>query len=451
MRKICCLILAVLTVFLSAFFVNAEQSENNTIDFSVVGGFSNITDGKISTYSKVSSITLQNTVGAKYVYIIFFDGAAEVTVKTAGREIKNSDKFLHLNLELEEVADTQTEIIFDKAVKISEISLFGSGELPENVHRFTPSAQKADLMLFTTHADDEQLFFAGLLPLYAGEKALTVQVVYFADHNKNAIRRHELLDGLWTVGVTAYPVISSFPDEYSESYTEALENLGKYGITEDDVLAYQTELIRRFKPLVIVGHDLSGEYGHGQHILNAKTLISAVEFAKDETKYTESANMYGTHDTPKLYLHLYNENKIELDIDVPLKSFGGKTAFQVTQQGFKCHKTQQQYWFSDWLYGKNGEITSSTEITKYSPREYGLYRTTVGIDTGNDMFENIKTYSEQLKEETPPENISPPNPDTEIKPAKDFTGYYIFAAIVLAVIILAVLLIMRSKRKQNIH
>ncbi len=446
MRKICCLLLVLITVCAVIFPVKAEQSENNTIDFSVSGGFTNITDGKISTYSNVSSITLQNTVGAKYVYIVFWDEAAEVTVKTAGREIKNSDKFLHLLLELEAAADAKTEIVFDKAVKVSEITLFGSGELPENIHRFTSPVDRADLMLFTTHADDEQLFFAGLLPLYAGEKALAAQVVYFADHNKNAIRRHELLDGLWTVGVKAYPVISNFPDEYSNSSEEALNNLNKHGITEEDVLAYQTELIRRFKPLVIVGHDLSGEYGHGQHILNAKTLTRAVEFAKDGTKYTESVNKYGIHDTPKLYLHLYSENKIELDIDAPLKNFGGKTAFQITQQGFKCHKTQQQYWFSDWLYGKNGEITSSTEITKYSPREYGLYRTTVGIDTGNDMFENIKTYSEQLKEEKQPENDLPPTPDAEIKPAKDFTVIYVLSALILAVMMTILIVIINKKK-----
>ena len=39
---------------------------------------------------------------------------------------------------------------------------------------------KAELMLLVAHPDDELLWFGGLLPTYAGQRGLKVQVVYAA-------------------------------------------------------------------------------------------------------------------------------------------------------------------------------------------------------------------------------------------------------------------------------
>ena len=49
-------------------------------------------------------------------------------------------------------------------------------------------------------------------------------------------------------------------------------------------------------------------------------------------------------------------------------------------------------WVYKWLCGTtDNEITNSSQITKYFPNRYGLYRTTVGEDQNkNDFFENIK-------------------------------------------------------------
>ncbi|MBQ8080714.1 MAG: PIG-L family deacetylase [Clostridia bacterium] len=61
------------------------------------------------------------------------------------------------------------------------------------------------MLLLSAHPDDELLWFGGTLPTYAGERGKQVQLVYLA--HGDARRKNELLDGLWTCGVHAYPVI----------------------------------------------------------------------------------------------------------------------------------------------------------------------------------------------------------------------------------------------------
>ena len=53
------------------------------------------------------------------------------------------------------------------------------------------------------------------------------------------------------------------------------------------------ERIRRFRPEVILTHDLNGEYGHNQHKVTARTMQAAIEAAADPTRYPASAQLYG--------------------------------------------------------------------------------------------------------------------------------------------------------------
>lgn len=55
------------------------------------------------------------------------------------------------------------------------------------------------------------------------------------------------------------------------------------------MLAYEVELLRRFKPEVVVDHDINGEYGHGVHMLNTWILQQAVEQSGDVQYFPESA------------------------------------------------------------------------------------------------------------------------------------------------------------------
>ena len=208
------------------------------------------------------------------------------------------------------------------------------------------------------------------------------------------------------MGIRNYPHISEFPDIYAEGKDreavlgKILANFAPYGYDYEDFLGYSVEMLRRFKPLVVVDHDLNGEYGHGAHVLNTATMCDAIELADDPSSYPESAEKYGLWKPEKLYLHLYDEDPIVMDWDTPYESMGGKTPFQMTQEGFRCHKSQHWTWFYKWIYGTNGApITKATQIKTYSPCNYGLWYSSVGKDVkGGDFFENVMSYAEKKAE-----------------------------------------------------
>ena len=262
-----------------------------------------------------------------------------------------------------------------------------------------------EVLLLSSHSDDEQLFFAGMIP-HCIANDVDIQVVYFCYHDNEPVRLHEQLNGLWAAGLRNYPVIGRFPDLYSESMDWALNSFAGYGYDREDFVAYQCEVIRRFKPEIVVAHDVNGEYGHGTHRLNTDTLREALELTADGTKYPESAQTYGTWDVPKTYIHLWEERPIVMNYDIPLDYFGGKTAYQMSVAGYRCHNSQQWTWFTDWLVGDDGSYTKASQIDKYSPCEYGLYRTTVGDDVNGDIFENVP-----LRRDIPPETTAPETTD----------------------------------------
>lgn len=384
-------------------------------------GFSHperLTDQKDSTYSSAgenASITLTNTDGISAVYLKFdrIPTQWSLTDPQTGVSVTcGTNSFLHEYVDVKELFQAQPDTLtlsFPEGIVIADVYGFSDGEIPSWVQIWEPVCEEADLLLFSSHSDDEQLFFAGVLPYYAGERGLEVQVAYIVQHfeaynTQNHQRPHEQLDGLWNVGVRHYPIISDIPDLYAESkdrdtaFAQATKVFSSVGVTYDDFISYITECIRRCKPLVIVSHDLNGEYGHGTHVMCASALTEAINYAADETLYSESAAKYGTWRAEKTYLHLYEENPIVMDFDIPLEHFGGKTAFQVTQQdGFSCHKSQHWTWFNKWIYGtSDAPVTKASDIQTYSPCLYGLYDTQVGSDTvGGDFFENVQTYEER--------------------------------------------------------
>ena len=258
-----------------------------------------------------------------------------------------------------------------------------------------------DLLLFTTHADDEQLFFAGLLPYYSQVRDLNVQVVYCTDHIYEPGRHEERKNGLWGVGITNTLDSSGWLDYYAESLDEALYNLSwSDGLTMDDVVEWFRQTILKYQPKVIATHDVNGEYGHGQHMLVCEGLRQCLDKYSDQFPFLE-----------KVYLHMWDQNPISLDvIDQRYAELDGLTPFQVTQKfGFTEHVSQHQWWFYDWLYYGNtyeqapsdpNGIKYARQIQSYSPLSWGLYYGDPSLDVHkNDLFEGVKSYQEIADEE----------------------------------------------------
>lgn len=338
----------------------------------------NIVDGRYSTnlaLSENDNIGIKGDKHIKAIYILWDNIPSSFSIKDASGNLissydRNDNIFLHQLIKIDKDINNLNLTIDSGNCKIAEIYVFSDGHLPEWVQDWKEPYEKADMLLLPTHADDEHLFFGGTMPYYAGELKLKVQVAYLTNHYN--FRVHELLNGLWSVGIRAYPIIPEFHDYYASSLDEA-----KQLYNENEILGHQVELLRRFKPYVVIGHDLNGEYGHGVHMLNANSLTKALEISSDNTMYAESAKKYGVWDVPKCYLHLYKNNRLSMNWDVPLKKFNNKTAFEMAVIGFSKHISQQEF-FS---VGKKGV---------FDCRAFGLYRSTVGEDkVKNDFLENI--------------------------------------------------------------
>lgn len=317
------------------------------------------------------------------------------------KETHGENGFLHEYIALSEPADALTLQTGTSPSLLCDVYLFRNGDLPDWVQLWQPPYPRADLLLIPTHADDEHIFFGGTMPYYAGESGLKVQVAYLTNHWGEPYRPHELLNGLWKVGITHYPVISEFEDIKPPTLEDAKKHYGVENIT-----AYITELLRRFKPLVVIGHDVNGEYGHSVHKLNAFCLQRAVNYSANPYRYPESVQRYGTWDVPKTYLHLYGENPIVMDWSIPLAAFGGKTALEAAKEGFNAHTSQLKYF----------EVRADG---KYDCRKFGLYRSLVGKDiAGNDFTENLKIYpeSEVTEAQTQPATV----PESTLAPESSF-------------------------------
>lgn len=287
--------------------------------------------------------------------------------------------FLHEFVQVSDHYPKLTMALDNSKGQIADLFVFDAGAVPSWVQRWEPMLDKADMLIYSTHADDEFLWFGGAIPYYAGELKKKVQLAYMVRHGGDEIgieRNHELLDGAWTAGIRNYPMISDFKDKYFTSLQGAI-SFYKW----DAVLDYTVMLIRRFKPDVVLGHDPNGEYGHAAHRLSSKALQEAVYISGDPSKFKDSAQKYGTWNVKKCYLHLYKKNQITMNWDIKLKAFGGKTAMQVAQMGLECHKTQVK---------KPQWSKVAAKGTPYDSTKFGLYFTSEGPDIKkNDFFENI--------------------------------------------------------------
>ena len=251
---------------------------------------------------------------------------------------------------------------------INEFYVYGYGTQPARAAKWH-TGEKCDLMLISCHPDDEVLWFGGLLPTYARERGYEVQVVVVVPSTPE--RRLELLDSLWHCGVTRYPHLLGVGDSHHGSLQE------QYRVWSKDSVCFSiVKSIRMYRPEVIVSHDLYGEYGHGAHMATGDCTRLAFSYAASPKKYARTADEYGVWQAKKLYLHLYAENRIEMDWHQPLESFGGKDGFTVAAEAFQYHKSQ----LGAWAIQDGGKLSNAI---------FGLVDSTVGPDVEkNDLMEH---------------------------------------------------------------
>ena len=349
---------------------------------------SNLTDGTYAVYFESSVVqkfsTLRivppegETVGALYIQWMYFPPVADIQIEDENGEwvtvAQGCGKYFAEYIPVPDIRQEFRIVDHDdnsQKIFIREMKVFTPGAAPDGVQLWQEPGDKVDLMLMVGHPDDEVLWFGGLLPYYGGELQKNVLVVCAAMNW--SLRRLELLDCLWACGIRTHPIHSRLEDQYEVTRKEILSIWG-----EARVKKMYTEYIRKYKPDVLVLHDVKGEYGHPIHQAVSYLGRECAKLAADPSVYPEQVEAYGVWDIPKIYIHLYEENQITLDWNQPLKRFGGKTSLEVAQEAYTWHISQSEKSYAVLDHGK------------YDNSVFGLYRTLVGPDVEkNDFFEHI--------------------------------------------------------------
>lgn len=382
---------AIAALFMMSANVDAKELEA-TISTGRAISNKYLTDSDYSTtvsFKKGEQVKVEAKDGStiKAYYVIWNDPISEYTVDTdAGQISAGQDGFLHEYVEFDVPTSAFVINIPKDNLDIARIRIFSDSEVPDDVQVWNPPCEKADILLVPSHADDEILFFGGIIPTYAVERDCQIQVAYMTEFwTTTPVREHEKLDGLWTAGLRNYPVSSEFRDVYAGSI-EAARQL----YNESEMVDFLVDVIDRFEPQVVVTHDVNGEYGHGYHMLTNAAVGQAIEKA--------------TWQVPKTYYHLLKDNAIRLNLRVPIESMGGRTAVEIAADAYKQHVSQQWCWFY------------VSDDYEYSCADFGLYRTLVGADTDDDMMCNLKSYAVQEEERLAAESADGSLPAKELTP-----------------------------------
>ena len=187
------------------------------------------------TFEGGTTLTLSADDEISALYVIFGTYPGNWTLRSGGAEQPcGQDGFLHECVFLER-PDASIELVFpDGDVMIRDLYAFSDGYLPTFVQTWHNISEDegADILLFSTHYDDELLFFGGLIPYYSAVRGLRVQVAYMtsnylSDFSNYRFRPHEALDGLWTAYTHFYPVTNEVPDRECYGYLDAQRIYGE--------------------------------------------------------------------------------------------------------------------------------------------------------------------------------------------------------------------------------
>ncbi len=275
--------------------------------------------------------------------------------------------------------------------RLATLALLLACAWPASAYDWLPPTNKIVLLVINAHPDDEGIFFGGSLPYYAGLLQVPTMLLSMTGGNNPAVRDDELRCSAWTDSVRYEPVFAPFPDvppSTNNPYTNTIDMVwdiwadGKLQGDGSDVEAgkawaanYIAEQIRRYRPEVIITHDLNGEYGHDVHKATARAVTNAFFVAADPN--ATATNLVGLPpwQAKKLYLHLYPTNQLFHKYwEMPFAQLTNQTARQVANLGLQCDVSQGFKTVGS-VYDPNGYYFP------WPSEWWGLYASTVGPDT----------------------------------------------------------------------
>ena len=166
MKKILLPILAAL-LLISGLPVAAADTEAAALK--LTGLDKKLTDGNHLTAAECGEIKLSADGEISSLYIIFHSKAQEFTIKSGEKTETVTSEFLHMLTDVSAFKSSELTVDFGGA-KISDIYAFSAGSLPDFVQKWENPLERADILLNSSHSDDDQLFFAGLLRHFEREQ-----------------------------------------------------------------------------------------------------------------------------------------------------------------------------------------------------------------------------------------------------------------------------------------
>lgn len=452
LRRITAVLLAFMLIFASA----CAQEAQNIFDKCAVqvseGSADRVTDGSISTgwvpsganpelmirLPDAPATALQvNWYKPAVNFTITQYDAAQQVLSTATQS--ETDYGFYANVYPIAAGAKYISIKFSQSGQgIMKLRVWGEGELPRTAVTWQPPHEDCELMVVSTHMDDEWLWFGGIIPYYDTVLGHDVQVVYMADCGR--LRYAECMNALGVAGVNTHPIFLGLVDERIDSLNQTLAHWGG----QEAVTKLMVELIRSRKPEIILTHDWDGEYGHNQHIVTSRCMETVIKAAADPNLYPELGEAWQVQ---KLYRHLEKKCPIEFDWHQSFPELDGRTLLQTADQAMRENASQTKYY----------QVKDHGE---YDNAKFGLSYSTVGEDTEHkDLFENVVVSTPEptpapTPEPTPvPEITATPEPTPEPVPVKEAGGagtvIAIVAAVVLAAAAAAVVIIRKNAERKR--
>ena len=302
----------------------------------------------------------------------------------------------------------QTRVVYDPIAGSSQIgTLITAGDA-------APPAPDAELMVIHAHPDDEGIFFGGVLPYYTRVQQRETVLINMVSDRKNkdpTVRETELRNAAAHYGVQNEPVFARFMDhahlpgginslsnawntwDGDDSNGVADDNGNGIPDGRDEAALYLAEQIRRYKPEVIVTHDLDGEYGHGAHQATAWVTADAFYLAADasldvagldpwqaQKLYIHQSEANGLGTTGETFVNwLFHDYWEDINIDSDGDGFPDRTPRQIADEGLDFHVSQGQPDVST-------VFRTNENFDGHHSEWWGLYASTVGPDTIADPF-----------------------------------------------------------------
>ena len=345
--------------------------------------YTQLTDRKWNTYwdsKKIKNPWIEITAPAGMplhsLYVCF--GAPvtswEVQTESGGSWttlVEGDARFLHSYVEFPE-AQTHIRLVETSGNKlvllINELYAFSEGEVPDWVQRWEPTPEKADILFLTARSGDEALYYGGAVPTYAAEQQRDTIVASVT--TGGAQQNSEFLNGLWDMGLRQYPVIGPFKSASAKSAAAAYKSHGK-----NKVLTWVCELLRQYRPDVVVAPAADGEGKRGENAMVSDAALTLWDAAAQEGEYLDSYLTWGTWQVKKLYLHMAAENQLVFDWTVPLEALGGRTGLEAAEANWALHTSQAK-----------SKLSVQAAGDTWDSGVFGLVKTTVGEDERHDDF-----------------------------------------------------------------